>query len=96
MDKILFKAIEKYWYGLRKTVSKHLKISFSLLLEGTITSSVSLRCASWRLLKVHKMNTSVVQKIAFKAAISGRYSKPCLLLLNHSPSTKGMIKCVLL
>ena len=25
MDKIPFKAIEKYWYGLRNTVSKHLK-----------------------------------------------------------------------
>ena len=37
------------------------------------------------------MNTSFVQKIVFKAAISGRYSKPCLLLLNHSPLTREMI-----
>ena len=27
MDKIPFKAIEKYQYGLRKTVSKHLKMT---------------------------------------------------------------------
>lgn len=62
---------------------RFVKISFYLILEGTITSNLSVQ--------VHRMNTSVVQKIVFKAAISGRYSKPCLLLLNHSPSTRGMI-----
>lgn len=70
---------------------RFVKISFYLILEGIITSNLSVRCANWRLLKVHRMNTSFVQKILFKAAISGRYSKPCLLLLNHSPSTRGMI-----
>ena len=56
---------------------RFVKISFYCILEGII--------------KVHWMNTSFVQKIVFKAAISGRYSKPCLLLLNHSPSTREMI-----
>ena len=70
---------------------RFVKISFYCILEGIITSNLSVRCASWRLLKVHRMNTSFVQKIVFKATISGRYSKPCLLLLNHSPLTREMI-----
>ena len=58
MDKIPFKAIEKYRYGLRKTVSKHLKLSRVAI----VAVALEERWPLWRRLnKTQSMNCPAKQ-----------------------------------
>ena len=52
-DKISFKAIKKHWYGLRKTVSKHLRLYQYGFWQGHLTEHTILEIIKAIQLNMH-------------------------------------------